>query len=197
MSPKIFTLLIVLTTAFLYYGFYIPAFNATPGLVWTPKDTIPSLQAQSVTYTNALTQISEVERGAAKLNSDYLAVSTSTIARMQIMLPNQVDKLKLINEVKAIADKAEVPISNVLVTEDTRYRSSDMGAYNVTFNLKARYPAFKRLMAAFEKNMRFYSVTAISIKRPIEGQTAEPGNAVFDKEALTMSVTFRVYYLKR
>ncbi len=197
MSPKLLTVLLVLVPTFLYYGFIKPLHYGTTGFVWTPEYSIPQLQSQNVSYKNALNQITEVQRGAAKLNTDYLAVSPELKIKSKIMIPDEVNVLKLINEVKAIADNAGVSVGQVTVTEDKIYKNRNLGSYVVVFNLKARYPAFKKLMEAYEKNMRFYVINAISIKRPDEGQTGDAGVVVFDKEALTISVSFRVFYLKK
>ncbi len=193
MSPKIFTILLILLPTVLYYGFLDPLYHGTTGIVWTPENSIVALQTQNVGYQNALNQVTEVERGAVKLNNEYLAVSSSTIQKTAIMLPDDIDQLKLVNEVKAIANQSGIALSNVTVVEDAQYKSKDLVAYKVTFGLKARYPVFKKLMEEYEKNMRFYVTNSITIKRPVDGQTT----TLLDKDALAMQVSFRVFHLKK
>lgn len=193
MSPKIFTILLILLPTVLYYGFLDPLYHGTTGIVWTPENSIVALQTQNVGYQNALNQVTEVERGAVKLNNEYLTVSSSTIQKTAIMLPDDIDQLKLVNEVKAIANQSGIALSNVTVVEDAQYKSKDLVAYKVTFGLKARYPVFKKLMEEYEKNMRFYVTNSITIKRPVDGQTT----TLLDKDALAMQVSFRVFHLKK
>ncbi len=179
----------------LYYGVFDPLYNGATGVVWTPEHTIPSLQAQNVGYANALNQVTEVQRQAKKLNDDYEAVPLEVKEKTAIMLSSGLDQLKLINEVKAITDKAGIAISGLSVKQDQRYINKYLGAYDISFSTKARYPVFKELMENFEKNLRFFNINTISIKRPENSGVNESG-VIFDKEVLSASVSFRVYYIK-
>lgn len=197
MSPKILTFLMVLISIVMYYGVIIPLQDGTPGMIWTPEYSIPALQSKNSSYAEAIAQANAIEAGAAKINSDYLAVSSSTIEKSLIMIPNSVDKLKLLNEVNAIANKEGVSISSVLVREESRFKSvNNVGAYSVSFSVKSRYPAFKKLMQAYERNLRFYVVNSITIQHPKESE-GQQSTSNFDREALTMNVTFRVFYLTK
>ena len=79
---------------------------------------------------------------------------------------------------------------------DQKSVNKNVSAYGVSFSLNAKYSDFKRLMQDFEKNMRFFTVESITIKRPDASESPVQGQGVFDKEALKIGLTFRVHYLK-
>ena len=188
------TILLILAPAFLWYGFYKPLFEGSTGLGWMPASTLPALQNENVNLQNALDQISSVEKGAKKLNDEYLLITPEVKEKLMIMLPNTIDRVKLINEVKAIAEKSKVFVNGTAM-EDTRPVGRNVGAYTVTLTFKARYDVIKKLMENYEKNMRFFVVESVSLKRPENGE-GQTGNGVFDSEALNAGITFKVYYFK-
>ena len=197
MSPKMLNILLILIPVFLYYGVFVPLYNGGTGIFWTPEYTIGALQSQNVSYANALNQVNSVVSGIKKINDDYVAIPQETKDKITVMLPDSLDKVKLRNEVDAIANKAGVALGSVAVADDpaSLRANKDIGAYIVSFTVRSRYPAFKNLMEQYEKNLRFYNINTISIKRPTDGGVGQPG--VFsDKEALAILVSFRVYYLK-
>lgn len=196
MTPKTLTILMVLISVVLYYGFITPLRDGTPGMIWTPEYSIPTLQSRSSSYAEAIAQISAIESGALKLNNDYLSVSSTTVEKSLIMLPDSIDKIKILDEVTAIANKAGISITNVVVTEESRFRSvNNVSSYTVAFSMRSRYSTFKRLMQEYEKNMRFFVIKQISIGRS-ESNAIGPDASNFDKEALSISVVFRIFYLK-
>lgn len=195
MSPKIFTLLLILVPTFLYYGFYRPLYDGVPGLVWTPEHSLIALQSENASLQNALDQIATVETGAKKLNEEYLTISPEAKEKAMIMLPEDIDKIKLAHEIKTIADQTGVSVGTVSILQDSKPAGKNLGSYSATISLKARYPLFLKLMQNYEKNMRFFVIESMTIKHPENGE-GDTGNGLFDKEVLAIGLTFKVYYLK-
>lgn len=195
MSPKLFNILLVLIPVIVYYGVFDPLYNGNPGLVWTPESSISGLQAKNVQYTNTYNLISKVGKDIKKINDDYVAIPETTTATVTQMLPDEIDPIRLRNEVINIADKTGVPISTVKISEDNRVSVPGVGAYTITFDVKARYSDIKNLLVGYEKNTRFYNIDSLRISR-IETKGLSPQELlVFDKEALLATVSYKVYYL--
>ena len=180
----------------LYYAVFQPLYTGNPGLIWTPASSIAGLQSQNVQYANTLNLITNVEKDIKKIDADYKSIPATTTKKIETMLPDTVDPIRLRNEALAIADAAQVSISNLRVSEYTKSLPSEVGAYQVDFAVNARYPLLKKLLEGFEKNLRFYSIETIGIQRPIAKDLTAAELLLFDKESLSTTVSYKVYYLK-
>lgn len=194
MSPKLFNSLLVILPVVLYLGYLNPAYTGVEGLVWTPTNSILSLQAQNVQYANTLNQIALIEQGALDFNKDYNGISEEKKDKMEIMLSDDVDQIKLRNEIILIAAKSNIAIQTLKVEKDIK-GDKGLNFYTVTFSVKSRYPAFKKFMENYEKNMRFFILESASIERQ-EKKEGDPDAIIIDDEALNISISSRVYYMK-
>ena len=168
-------------------------YTGTPGLVWTPPASIESLQTQNVQFINKLAQITAIQKEVDALEKDYEAIPATTTEKVEMMLSDNIDQVKLRNELLNIASRSGVSISEIAISEASN--NADVGAYNVTFSFQAKYTVFKEVMANFEKNLRFYNIQTVSIRRQA-GVLVKDTNSLIDKEKLGITVMFSVYYLK-
>ena len=197
MSPKLLNVLLLLIPVVMYYGFIEPMITGNPGMVWTPSNSIKGLQATNVQYINAANIVSTITMDMKKVNKDYLDISTSTIEKVGIMLPDTIDIFKLRKEVVSIADKVGVSIADPAITENPRNTDQSVQSYLITFALKAKYPKIKELLQEYEKNMRFYSVESMTIKiKDKKGLSAEELLS-FDSETLDVEISYTVASLKK
>lgn len=194
MSPKLFNFLLVILPVVIYFGYLNPAYTGTEGLVWTPTNSILALQSQNVQYANTLSQVSLIEQGALDFNKDYNGISQEKRDKMEIMLADDVDQIKLRNEIILIAAKSNIAIQTLKVEKDTK-GDKNLNFYTVSFSVKSRYPAFKKFMENYERNMRFFILESASIERQ-EKNELDPNAIIIDDEALNISITSRVYYMK-
>lgn len=198
MSPKLFNILLVLTLLVLYFGFLQPMYTGNPGIIWTPENSIPSLKSQNVLYSNTLNQVELVRTSIEKINTDYKNISPELRSKVTVMLPDTIDPIRLRNEVTTIADKAGLALTGLNVTTDPKNTSKETNSFIVSFSFKGRYPVFKKLMEAFERNLRFYTVESVIIQRQDkkDDSITDPAALADDAEKLFISVVFKVYYLK-
>lgn len=196
MSPKLLNILLILIPVVAYYGVFDPLYNGNPGLVWTPAAALPVLQTRNVQYTDALNQVALIKQSSAKLGKDYDAIPGDIKNSVGILLPDSIDPIRLRNEVLAIADNAGIPISGLDVTVNSKSSSDKLGAYLVAFNIKGHYSEFKKFMEVYERNMRFFTLSGLTIRRPEKkaGEINDP--QLNDKELLNFTITSVVYYFK-
>lgn len=195
MSPKLLNILLVLIPVILYYGVFDPLYTGNQGLIWTPESSIAALQAKSVQYTNTYNLVAKVEKDMKKINNDFVAIPEATTTKVTIMLPDEIDQIRLRNEVISIADTVGVPVSAVKITEDNRVSVSGVGAYTITFDIKAKYKDAKKLLEAYEKNTRFYNIDTLRIIRFDPKGLSAQELLLFDKELLQITISYKVYYL--
>lgn len=181
----------------LYYGFFDPLYTGNPGFVWTPESSIRQLQSSNVQYANSLVLVSDVDQRVKKINQDYKLVSSTTTSKVELMLPDSIDPIKLRNEVIAIADKAGISINGLTVNTDDIKSNSNVGAYIISFTVKARYASIKKLLEEYEKNKRFFTIDSLAIRQQDTKNLSPEEVSRLDKEAIQATVRFNVYYLKK
>jgi hypothetical protein len=195
MSPKLLNILLVLIPVILYYGVFDPLYTGNQGLIWTPESSIAGLQAKNVQYENTYNLISKVEKDMKKINNDYISIPEATTTKVMEMLPDEIDPVRLRNEVISIADKAGVPISGVKIAEDNRVGVPGVGAYTITFEVETKYKELKNLLEMYDKNTRFYNIDSLRITRADPKGLSAQELLLFDKEKLQAGISYKVYYL--
>ena len=189
MSPRLLNILLILLPIVLYYGYINPAYTGEPGLIWTPEISIQDLQLQNVQYQDTINQVSFIDQQVKSTNSDYQKIDPDLKKKVETMLPDTIDPIKLRNEIITIAANSNIALTNLSVDKDTKGGNF----YLVTFDLKARYPAFKKFMENYEKNQRLFILESANISRQ-EKNLDDPTVVIDDSEALNVHMQSRVYY---
>lgn len=179
----------------MYYAVFEPLYKGNPGLIWTPESSIAGLQSKNVQYLNTYNLISKVEKDMKRINDHYISIPETTIATVTKMLPDEIDPIRLRNEVISIADSAGIAISTVKITEDNKISVPGTGTYTVTFQVKGKYSDLKNLLESYEKNTRFYNIDSLRISRVDPKDLSAEELLMFDKEHLQTTVNYKVYYL--
>jgi hypothetical protein len=193
MSPKLLNILLIAIPFALYYGYIDPAYSGTEGLVWTPESSILVLQSKKVQYENALDQAKLVDDELAKITKDYSSLDKDIRKKVEIMLPDAIDKFRLRNEVVSIASVLGIALSNLVITDGIGGKNSKIGGYKITFNVKGDYAHIKKLIESYEKSTRFFAVQNIRIVRI---DKKDESNKIVDSDTLDATIGFEVYYLK-
>ena len=194
MSSKLLSLLLLVITAALYMLVISPVYSGE-GNIWAPSSGISNLKSLNKQYTSTLVQIDTIERGAEALYKDYTNLNPEVLSKMNILLSDSVDQVKLRNEVVTIASRSGLALEELEVKKE-RLPYKGLDVYLVTFSLKARYPVFKRFITDIDKNMRFYNLESIILERQPERETEDQRSSLTDKDILNIQVKFRVYQIK-
>jgi hypothetical protein len=195
MSPKILNILLAALIVVLYMFVIDPLYSGT-GTLWVPEASLSNLKTLDGQYDATLAQISTVQDGVNSLAKDYSKITDADKEKVSTMLSDRIDEVKLRNEVIHIANGAGVAIDNLDVQKG-RVAFKGYQYYIVSFGLQSRYIPFKKLMEAYDRNLRFYNLDNIGLTRKKEDSAAlDPTKALTDKDMLSIQVNFRVYQMK-
>jgi hypothetical protein len=183
MSKNLLNLLLIVTVFAMYYLVINPLYNGTGG-VWQPAESIQVLRTANVQYDETLAQADNLFNQAQTLRAQYANISPEQKARMELMVPSSVDKIRLLDEVEAIGEETGVALDNLSYSEGAT-GPSGLGSAGVSFIVKTNYPTFKELMDNFEKSLRLFSVQNVSFTAPAK-----------EGDPITYQVKLTTYYLK-
>lgn len=183
MSKSLLNLLLVVATFAVYYLLIGPLYTGTGGM-WQPAESVQSLKQMNTQYDETLAQADDLYNQAETLKSQYMRVSNDQKAVMQVMVPDSIDKVRLMSEVNSIIEQSGLQPSELAYLDNTSNNNTRNTA-GISFSVKTTYPAFKKMMDNFEKSMRLYSIQNVMF-------TASDK----DGEPTTYQVKLETYYLK-
>jgi hypothetical protein len=175
---------------------------------------ITDLRLQVASYNEALNNSQSLEAERDKLTQKYNSIDTDNLLRLNKMLPDNVDNIRLILEIEKLSvqygmllrdvkyDTKSLPTKttgtatapvvqnskNNLAVQDNK----EYGSWDLAFSTQGSYFDFLNFIKDLEKNLRIVDVTAIEFSSDTgKGlATTQPSNTY------KYGFTIRTYYLK-
>lgn len=191
-----------LIAPFILIGGAIVGFIA---LVSPMYDDITSLKAQVSAYNQALDNSKALENERDKLTKKYNSIDPANLDKLEKLLPDSVDNIRLILEIEKIASPYGMVLKEVKydsIAKETvgdtavqagqsgmELSSRDYGLWNLSFSTEGTYANFLNFIRDLESNLRIVDISSI--------QFSSVDNALLGKgEAYKYSFTIKTYWLK-
>ncbi|MCI0542754.1 type 4a pilus biogenesis protein PilO [bacterium] len=185
---NLFAILLVGTAIALFQYYIDPTYQETK-----------ALRAQEAEYNEALNNTEKVKEIRDQLLSKYNTFSQTDLDRLNKLLPDNVDNVRLIIEIDKIASRHNLDLKDVTVS-DSRPRnqarvvagegsSSDLsgvayGTGPVSFSVTGEYAGFLEFLRDVERSLRIMDITDVQVK-PAEKDLA-----------YTYTIKLQTYWLK-
>lgn len=183
MSPKLLNLLLIVLSFTIYYLVISPLYSGV-GAIWQPEKSITSLKMLNTQYDQTLSQAEGLLKQADALRREYGSLDEASKQKMLVMVPQNIDPLRLLSEMNLIAAESGIGLGAVTYA-DIPQATKLAGAYQLSFAVKTTYPKFKEFMHNYENSLRLFSLQAVSFAAP-----EEPGDLI------PFQVKMNTYYLK-
>lgn len=181
-----------------FFAFTAPVYNS-----------ISELRAQGASYNEALDNSKALENERDKLTAKYNAIDRNNLARIQKLLPENIDNIRLILEIEQIAS----PYGMVL--KDVKYNATsadtantvgavqggaiakpvarDYGIFDLEFSTSGSYDNFIKFTRDLESNLRIVDISSVSFS-----SEAIPGAnlATISPEVYKYDFKIKTYWLK-
>lgn len=213
---KIILSILFLTSAVLVTIFFtVPQFNCTKEKC--SYDGIKILQTNRESYITAITSAQNLESKRTELENKYNSVTDDDRQRLENLLPNNVDNIKLLLELEIIAKRNGIIIESPQVAGvvantnvaplGQNLRGTNMqpspdgtnlpyGTFDLNFKVRANYENIKTLVSDLEKNLRLIEPISISITVP-EVNLADKNMAkLYANGEYDVTIKSLIYYLK-
>ena len=183
MSKNLLNFLLVASIFALYFLLIGPLYKGVGG-VWQPQESVQSLIELNKQYDEALAQADSLAVQAKTLKTEYDRVNPEEKAKMQIMVPDSIDKVRLLSEISGIVASTGLVVSD-LSYGDGSASPNGRGSVIVSFMVRTTYPNFKEFIGAFEKSMRLFSIQSVAFTVPEK-----------QGDLTTYQVRLEAYYIK-
>ena len=184
MSPKLINILLIVSSAALYYIFIGPIWSGVGSILAPERGGVKTLIATEAKYKDTLSKADDLFKQGNELSSQYKAVKDTDKQKMLLMVPEKIEKIRLLSEMDKIANLTGMSLANVFVLEEV---STDKlkGAYAISFSVKTTYSNFKKFMRNYENSLRLFTLE--SVKFAVPAKIDDP---------IDFKVTLKTYYLK-
>lgn len=163
-------------------------------------DTVQQKRTEIVQYDAALQKANELQARKQELLSRYNAFNQTDRERLEKLLPDHVDNVRLILDLDNMASRHGMAIQNVVTSGTTaqdasQSASSVIGAskqkydsLTVTFTTQGTYETFRTFLADLERSLRIVDLVTLKIADASAQRAGEP--------IYTFNITLRTYWLK-
>lgn len=165
------------------------------GVFTNPRyDNVRELQAEANAFDSALERSKELISIRDALLSKYNAFPSDSIARLNAMLPNSIDTVRLIIDVNTLAGKYGMSLSAITIGapdeaavsgQSLGPSTSEYGTLSLSFAVTARYDRFRAFLTDLERSLRLIDVTRVGF-----------GPASQETGQTTYTVELTTYWLK-
>lgn len=174
---------LILASLGIFYGYTDSHYRGSA------TDSIVSLREENSQYNEALQNSSAVIDERNKLVQKNNNLASANLARLQKLLPDHVDNVRLIIDIDGIASRYGLNIRNIKLDNDARDKdilgvdNNPYGTITLKFSVIAPYDEFRSFVSNLEDSLRIVDISNISFKTSENGYT-------------DYSITLKTYWLK-
>ncbi len=169
---------------------------------------VQGFQQQIDQYNQALDKAAELQQLKQSLLTRYNAFNPSDLDRLQKLLPDHVDNVRLILDLDNLAASFGMALQNVVISgpasegvnktvigsigsSKQRYDS-----LTLRFSTRSTYANFVKFMEDLESSLRIVDIVALSVSPEPKAPTAPGTPAVSQEPLYRYDITIRTYWLK-
>ena len=165
---------------------------------------VNALSLEVDSFNEALNNSKELQERRNELADKYSSFLPSDITKLEKMLPNNVDNIRLIIEIQNIASQHSLSLKNVEyntiskeqeTTEGTSSKNraniekeEDYSPFMLSFSVSGSYNSFLDFLKDLDRNLRIVDITSISFSSGSSNTT----DAIYD-----FNFEIRTYWLKK
>ncbi len=186
---KSFTPLILIAVSVALFFFHIdPRYEAVQGL-----------QEQQDQYEQALVRAQELQTVRDQLLSRYDSFSQDDIARLERIVPDRINVVKLVADIDGVAAKYGIAVADIQVTDDTVDNSNEVVSaesampfmtteIELTFN--ASYENLVSFLTDLETSLQVVDIVSIAFT-PASGGATGPQTGIYE-----YTIALHAYWLR-
>lgn len=217
-------IILILASVGMFFGYINPTYTGMTGATEMSDKSIKELQSEENDYKDALNKTAEIERVRTGLSDQYKKINPSDQTRIEKLLPDHIDSVRLIIDINNIAQKYGMSLTNIILTASgllpiapkvnaaastppsgsapsaSTFVGPDDRQYDsikLGFTVTGTYDNFVQFLKMIEESLRVVDVTSIAFSGAKTGSPVlTQGSAAPASNLYTYTMTIRTYYLK-
>jgi len=166
-------------------------------------DSTRELKDKIRQYNQALDKAAELQQLKQALLSRYNAFDPADLSRLQKLLPDHVDNVRLILDIDNLAGRYGMALQNVVIStpgkDKENEEESSLGAIGesqqkfdsltLQFSTQATYPLFMQFLQELESSLRIVDLVSLTLTPETDATASKEPTYSFD-------ITIKTYWLK-
>ncbi len=164
---------------------------------------ISAEREQITSYNEALDNSKALEAERDKLTQKYNSFDPANLSRLEKLLPDSIDNIRLVLEIENMASAYGMVLKNVQYdTSDNNTKTPDVasksgtlnknyGTWNLEFSSQGTYGNFVNFIKDLENNLRIVDVSAVDFS-----SNTSPGTNPLMAQAYKYDFKIKTYWLK-
>ena len=133
-------------------------------------DQIKELKVEEEQYAEALKRSEDLNAIHDRLLTIYNGISTRDLERLEKLLPDTIDSIRLLIDMDGIAAKNGLTLSGLSAQpESTDNEPGTVGVVQMQFSTIASYQKFKDFMRDVESSLRVFDINSLSFNQTAGG----------------------------
>lgn len=191
---KIVPIIFLVGSGLMFFFIIDPIYNGKE--VSTPDTPVENLGIKDIrerkdAYDNVLASAKELHSKRDALQNKYKSITKADIDKLEEMLPDSLDNVKLVLDMDRMASTWGLRIRNIAVSGGDESDKKQIGggekgfgSATITFSISAPYDVFLGFLGDLEDGLRLIDITALTISPK-------------DPRSYDFSVTLKTYWLKK
>ncbi|MCR4280774.1 MAG: hypothetical protein NUV88_00355 [Candidatus Kaiserbacteria bacterium] len=196
MLRTILSVLGIIIAGFVFFEYTQPAY-----------DNINALQAKITQYNQALDKSAELQKLKDTLLTRYNSFNPDAKIRLQKMVPDHVDNIRLILDIDSLAGRSGMAIQNVVISTPSSEGSDQtvIGAIStgkqkydsltLKFTVRSTYANFVKFMEQLESSLRIVDTVSLAVTPDSGAGNAQVGGAS-GGNYYKYDITIRTFWLR-
>ena len=169
---NIISIFLLIASVGIFFGYINPTYGAVTGEQNIKNRSVQELWEESGRYTDALNKTREIEKARVGLLERYNAIPLEDRERLEKLLPDHIDSVRLIIDINNAAAQYGMTLKNINLTnadEGTTAGSVALGPQQkrfkpvgLKFNVSGSYDEFRSFVRDMEKSLRLVDVTGMT-----------------------------------
>ncbi|MDO8564711.1 MAG: type 4a pilus biogenesis protein PilO [bacterium] len=189
---NVVSIILLVIGAGLFVGYINPTYRGATGSSVMAEKSVQELRLERVRYATALTKTREIEVARTGLLEKYNSIAEEDREKLQKLLPDHVDSVRLILDVNNIAAQYGMTLKNITLTDAGGEDSEDgeLGPQEVRsepvefkFSVSGTYDNLRSFLTDLEQSLRLIDIRNLTF--------TSPGTAIYD-----YTVTIATYRLQ-
>ena len=109
-------IILILATVGMFFGYINPTYTGVTGAATAEDKSIKELQIEEGDYKDALNKTAEIERVRTGLSDQYKKIDPNNQTKIEKLLPDHIDSVRLIIDINNIAAKYGMSLTNIILT---------------------------------------------------------------------------------
>ena len=173
MSNLISTILLIASVG-VFFGYINPTYGAQTGAVDIREKSIRELKEERANYADALNKTREIETVRIGLLEQIANIPTEDRERIEKLLPDNIDSVRLIIDVNNIASQYGMTLKNIGFTGSATENPSGASSNTIgpqsglfkevglKFSVSGSYDNFRSFIKDLERSLRLVDVMSVS-----------------------------------